>query len=62
MQQTPASFRCPVCSADFETREQLEQHGKVAHPQPQRSHCAACGMEFATREQLEEHARREHQR
>jgi uncharacterized C2H2 Zn-finger protein len=62
MQQTPESFRCPACGADFGSRQQLEQHSREAHPQPQRFRCTACGMDFATREQLEEHGRREHQR
>jgi pyruvate/2-oxoglutarate dehydrogenase complex dihydrolipoamide dehydrogenase (E3) component/uncharacterized C2H2 Zn-finger protein len=67
MAQTPR-FRCPACGAEFETRAQLEEHGRQHHgAQAGQSagggfRCPACGAEFPTQESLEEHARREHAR
>jgi uncharacterized C2H2 Zn-finger protein len=64
----PPRFRCPACGAEFDTREQLEEHGRQHHgAQPGQStggglRCPACGAEFPTQERLEEHARREHAR
>lgn len=28
----PQNFRCPACGAEYETKEQLDDHGKKDHP------------------------------
>jgi uncharacterized C2H2 Zn-finger protein len=62
--QTQQHFQCPTCSADFSTREQLDQHKLQAHQQTQATlgfQCDLCGAEFTAQEQLTDHKKQVHQ-
>ena len=55
-----ALFRCPTCTMEFTTQDELVDHQRQAHQSARGLQCADCGTQFATRTQLEEHRQLEH--
>lgn len=59
----PMAVRCERCGAEFDTRDQLDEHVREAHPDAPKGGgfiCKACGMEFDSQEELDAHATAEH--
>jgi uncharacterized C2H2 Zn-finger protein len=59
--------RCSACGAEFDSREELDQHNREAHGamdgvQAGPVTCPACGAEFATEEEMLAHTRMAHER
>ncbi|MDG6922358.1 MAG: C2H2-type zinc finger protein, partial [Nitrososphaerota archaeon] len=62
--KSAGSYKCELCGATFQSKEELKNHGKMhmksGQPQQQSFKCSACGASFTSQQELMDHAKKAH--